>query len=94
MSDTVITPYVPDFGAEAERLKPVEIPHTRAGYGSCCPAHPDGRRPGDRDEPQELALAMTFGLACCAIEMIGTFMSNHDLDRFGIVRGRARARAT
>ncbi|MCS7296135.1 MAG: NADH-quinone oxidoreductase subunit NuoB, partial [Dehalococcoidia bacterium] len=28
---------------------------------------------------------LTFGLACCAIEMIGTFMSNHDLDRFGIV---------
>ncbi len=28
---------------------------------------------------------MTFGLACCAIEMIGTFMANHDLDRFGIV---------
>ena len=27
----------------------------------------------------------TFGLACCAIEMIGTFMANHDLDRFGIV---------
>ena len=26
-----------------------------------------------------------FGLACCAIEMIGTFMANHDLDRFGIV---------
>jgi NADH-quinone oxidoreductase subunit B len=28
---------------------------------------------------------LTFGLACCAIEMIGTFMSHHDLDRFGIV---------
>jgi NADH-quinone oxidoreductase subunit B len=28
---------------------------------------------------------MTFGLACCAIEMIATFMSHHDLDRFGIV---------
>ena len=28
---------------------------------------------------------MTFGLACCAIEMIGSFMANHDLDRFGIV---------
>ena len=27
----------------------------------------------------------TFGLACCAIEMIATFMSRHDLDRFGIV---------
>ncbi len=28
---------------------------------------------------------MTFGLACCAIEMIATYMSNHDLDRLGIV---------
>ncbi len=28
---------------------------------------------------------MTFGLACCAIEMIAAYMSHHDLDRFGIV---------
>jgi NADH-quinone oxidoreductase subunit B len=28
---------------------------------------------------------MTFGLACCAIEMIGTFMARHDLDRFGLI---------
>ncbi|MCA9848263.1 MAG: NADH-quinone oxidoreductase subunit B [Dehalococcoidia bacterium] len=28
---------------------------------------------------------MTFGLACCAIEMIGTYMAHYDLDRFGIV---------
>ena len=28
---------------------------------------------------------MTFGLACCAIEMISTYMADHDLDRFGIV---------
>ena len=28
---------------------------------------------------------MTFGLACCAIEMIATYMPHHDLDRFGIV---------
>lgn len=28
---------------------------------------------------------MTFGLACCAIEMISTFMATHDLDRFGII---------
>ena len=28
---------------------------------------------------------MTFGLACCAIEMISTYMSHHDLDRFGVV---------
>ncbi|MCH8200584.1 MAG: NADH-quinone oxidoreductase subunit B [Chloroflexi bacterium] len=28
---------------------------------------------------------LTFGLACCAIEMISTHMARHDLDRFGIV---------
>ena len=28
---------------------------------------------------------MTFGLACCAIEMIHAYMSRYDLDRFGVV---------
>lgn len=28
---------------------------------------------------------MTFGIACCAIEMIGTYMANYDLDRMGIL---------
>ena len=28
---------------------------------------------------------MTFGLACCAIEMMSTYMAHHDLDRFGVV---------
>ncbi|UOF91576.1 NADH-quinone oxidoreductase subunit B [Fodinisporobacter ferrooxydans] len=28
---------------------------------------------------------LTFGLACCAIEMMGTGASHYDLDRFGIV---------
>lgn len=28
---------------------------------------------------------MTFGLACCAIEMMSTFMSHFDLDRLGVV---------
>ena len=29
--------------------------------------------------------ALTFGLACCAIEMMSTYMAHHDLDRFGVV---------
>jgi len=34
---------------------------------------------------------MTFGLACCAIEMIQAYMPRYDLDRFGVVpRGSPR----
>ena len=28
---------------------------------------------------------LTFGLACCAIEMMSAYMPHHDLDRFGVV---------
>ena len=28
---------------------------------------------------------MSFGLACCAIEMMSTYMAHHDFDRFGVV---------
>jgi NADH-quinone oxidoreductase subunit B len=78
--------YVPDYGAEAERLLPVELPEERAVYRVVMP--------GVLQTGVDTLLAvgrksslwpMTFGLACCAIEMIGTFMANHDLDRFGIV---------
>jgi len=34
---------------------------------------------------------LTFGLACCAIEMMATFASRFDLDRFGMIsRGSPR----
>lgn len=29
---------------------------------------------------------MTFGLACCAVEMTHGYMSRHDLDRFGVMQ--------
>jgi NADH-quinone oxidoreductase B subunit len=79
-------PYVPDYGAEEIRLRPVELPEARAAYRIVLP--------GVIQTGADVILAMsrksslwpmTFGLACCAIEMMGTHMSNHDLDRFGIV---------
>jgi NADH-quinone oxidoreductase subunit B len=79
-------PYVPDFSPEAERLRPVEVTRGRALYREIMP--------GILQVPADAIFAaarksslwpMQFGLACCAIEMIATFMSDHDLDRFGIV---------
>lgn len=64
------------------------------------PVHNQGKSlyrqllPGIMQIPADLIFAwgrksslwpLTFGLACCAIEMIATYMGRHDLDRFGIV---------
>ena len=37
---------------------------------------------------------MTFGLACCAVEMMHAAMARYDLDRFGIIPRSSRATAT
>jgi NADH-quinone oxidoreductase subunit B len=71
-----------------ESLSPVEA---RPGQGKAL-----YRRvlPGVLQVPADTILALarksslwplTFGLACCAIEMIATHMAKHDLDRFGII---------
>jgi NADH-quinone oxidoreductase subunit B len=79
-------PYRPDFTPEVERLQPLDVLPGKALYRQVLP--------GVLQVPAEAAFALarksslwplTFGLACCAIEMIATFMSDHDLDRFGIV---------
>src|SRR3954447_25614378 len=71
---------------ESLRLQPIELEQPKALYRSVLP--------GILQVPADYVIAaarksslwpMTFGLACCAIEMIATYMSHHDLDRFGIV---------
>ena len=81
------TPEVPtEHPAEALRLTPVDVRPGKALYKEVLP--------GVMQVPADLVLAMarksslwpmTFGLACCAIEMIATYMAHYDLDRFGIV---------
>ncbi len=71
---------------EAERLRPVQTEPGKALYRQVLP--------GVLQVPADLVIAaarksslwpMTFGLACCAIEMMASYMSHYDLDRFGIV---------
>ncbi len=78
--------YVPDFGAEEERMRPINLPETHAAYRIVLPGvMQTGLDTVVAMSRKSSLWPMTFGLACCAIEMMGTFMSNHDLDRFGIV---------
>jgi len=71
---------------ELERLQPSTYERPESLYRQLLP--------GILQVPADTVLAvsrksslwpLTFGLACCAIEMIATYMSHHDLDRFGIV---------
>jgi NADH-quinone oxidoreductase subunit B len=83
------TPQVPPSRGvenEAERLRPVRTEPGKALYRQVLP--------GVLQVPADLVIAaarksslwpMTFGLACCAIEMMASYMSHYDLDRFGIV---------
>jgi NADH-quinone oxidoreductase subunit B len=86
--DEAATPARPLTGREreAELLRPVEVQQAHALYRQVLP--------GIIQAPADYVLAMarksslwpmTFGLACCAIEMMSAYMSHHDLDRFGIV---------
>ena len=79
-------PLTPSEEREAERLRPVEVQPGKALYRELLP--------GVVQAPADYILAlsrksslwpMTFGLACCAIEMMSAYMSHHDLDRFGII---------
>jgi NADH-quinone oxidoreductase subunit B len=77
----------PQTSVEREmlRLTPVQVDPGKPAFRQLLP--------GIMQVPAESVLALvrksslwplTFGLACCAIEMIATYMSHHDLDRFGI----------
>jgi NADH-quinone oxidoreductase subunit B len=79
-------PLSPSEEREAERLGPVEVQPGKALYREVLP--------GIVQAPADYILALsrksslwpiTFGLACCAIEMMSSYMSHHDLDRFGII---------
>jgi len=88
---TEVAPAAPDrektgIEREADLLTPAPLERGDALYRQILP--------GIIQVPADAVLAaarksslwpMTFGLACCAIEMIATYMSHHDLDRFGIV---------
>ncbi len=71
---------------EAELLTPVQVDHGKAVFRAVLPGVMQGPADAILALSRKSSLwPLTFGLACCAIEMIATYMSHHDLDRFGIV---------
>ena len=90
-----ISPSVPTWAEAWSRNTSLELPPTSASEGNVAPPAPyRSATPGIVTARAEDLFAMarknslwplTFGLACCAIEMMSTYMANHDLDRMGVV---------
>ena len=90
-----ISPSVPTWAEEWSRNSSLELPPSSAAEGNVAPPAPyRSATPGIITARTEDLFAtarknslwpLTFGLACCAIEMMSTYMANHDLDRMGVV---------
>ena len=90
-----ISPSVPTWAEAWSRNSSLELPPSSAAEGNVAPPAPyRSATPGIVTARAEDLFAMarknslwplTFGLACCAIEMMSTYMANHDLDRMGVV---------
>ena len=90
-----ISPSVPTWAEAWSRNTSLELPPASASAGNIAPPAPyRSATPGIVTARAEDLFAMarknslwplTFGLACCAIEMMSTYMANHDLDRMGVV---------
>ena len=90
-----ISPSVPTWAEAWNRNTSLELPPSSASGGNVAPPAPyRSATPGIVTARTEDLFAMarknslwplTFGLACCAIEMMSTYMANHDLDRMGVV---------
>ena len=90
-----ISPSVPSWSQKWSRNASLELPQVSIAEGNVAPAAPyRSAAPGIITARTEDLFAMarknslwplTFGLACCAIEMMSTYMANHDLDRMGVV---------
>ena len=86
---------VPVWSTPWERSSALPLPDVGTSQGNVAPPAPfHAGTPGfltvKAEQLFDLARKnslwpLTFGLACCAIEMMSTYMANHDLDRFGVV---------
>ena len=68
MSEGSVPVYVPDYGAEAERLTPIHLPETHAAYRIVLPGvMQTGVDTVVAMSRKSSLWPMTFGLACCAV---------------------------